>query len=105
MKDARRKYYAMGGDGGHDCVGVGSLFLYVVAEGEGEAGAAFVGGVNTDVASVGKDCVLDDGESEACAARLAAAAFVHSVETFENAGLVLLGDAYAVVAEGEVPVG
>ena len=44
---------------------MGSLFLYVVAEGEGEAGAAFVGGVNTDVASVGKDCVLDDGEAEA----------------------------------------
>ena len=54
---------------------------------EGLAGAEFAFG--PDAAAVGQDDVLDDGQAEAGAARLAGARFVDAIEALEDAIEVL----------------
>src|SRR5882724_13049697 len=54
-----------------------------------------------DAAAVGLDEMLGDGEAEARAANFAGTGSVHTIETFENAGLVGLGNADAGVRDGE----
>src|SRR5215831_9370459 len=66
-------------------------------EGEGEDGAAVIFALDRDLAAVGLDDMLDDGEAQARAAGLARAGLVHAVETFEDARQVLGHDADAGV--------
>src|SRR5882724_4151495 len=54
-----------------------------------------------DAAAVGLDEMLGDGEAEARAANFAGTGSVHTIETFENARLVGLGNADAGVRDGE----
>ena len=52
---------------------------------------------DTDVAAVGLNDVLDDGQAEARATQFATAGLVDPVEPFEKSGQMFLGDAGAPV--------
>src|SRR5882724_1043951 len=58
-----------------------------------------------DAAAVRLDEMFGDGEAESSAANFAGTGSVHAIETFENAGLVGLGDADAGVRDGEFDFG
>lgn len=74
-----------------------------VLERELEAQAAVGIVVDADVSPMHAHGVFHDGKTEARAAHLAAPALVHAIETLEQAREMLLGNAHAVVAEGELP--
>ena len=72
---------------------------------EVEGGAAAQFAFCPDASAVGQDDVLDDGQTEAGAARLARARFINAIEALEDAGEVFAGDAGAEVADGELDLG
>ncbi len=71
-------------------------------EGDGELAALADFAVDFEGGVVFGEGVFDDGEAEAGAAALTAAAFVDAVEAFGKVGDVLGFDAGAVVFDGEV---
>ena len=77
--------------------------MALLAEGEVETQALRRDVADGDGASVQHDGILDDGEAEARAAHVAAAPLVYAVEALEDAGQMLVGNADAVVLEGEMP--
>ena len=50
------------------------------------------------------NAVLHDGESQTCAAHLAASSLIHPVETLEDAIDMLRSDTYTVVGEAEIVI-
>ena len=82
-----------------------ALLAYVVPQGEMEACASCLRCIHLNVAAMRQDGVLHDGKTKTCAARFAAAPFVHSVETLKDAWLMLFGYAYAIVGHCKMPIG
>ena len=80
----------------------GSVGGWGLFEGDGEAAAFADFAVDFEGGVVFGEGVFDDGEAEAGAAALAAAAFVDAVEAFGEVGDVFGFDAGAVVFDGKV---
>jgi len=57
--------------------------------------------LDADVAAEGLGEVLNDGQAEAGAAELAGASLIDTIESLEDAGKVLFGDADAGVGDFE----
>src|SRR5437879_5534590 len=69
---------------------------------QGEGGALTLGAPHRDLPAVRGGHVLDDRETEARAARGTGAGRVDAVEALEDALLVLVGDADALVGDGDL---
>ena len=77
------------------------LFLF---QREIKCQTAIFGKMGGDGAAMQEDSILHDGKTEPCTTHLSAAAFVYAIESLKDAGQVLRGDAYAIIAETECPM-
>ena len=67
-------------------------------------GAGAWGTFDKDLSMVGLNDLVDDGEAEAGASGVSRAVFADSEEAFEEVGLVFVGNAGAVVGEGDFDI-